>query len=108
MHGNAERKIQQVKLLLGKQFQDSVIQWETLGGQIANCVNDLPLALKHVAGNIEQMDMLIPNILLLGRNNDGSPSGPMHITNDPGKIIVRFLIQFNLIFSQQNISVQQT
>ena len=88
MHGKVERKIQQVKLSIDKQFQKerlSIIQWETLCDQIANCINDLPLALKHVAGNIEQMDMLTPNRLLLGRNNDRSPSGPVRNTNDPSK-----------------------
>ena len=81
-HGKAERKIQQVKLSIDKQFQKerlSVIQWETLCDQIANCINDLPLALKHVAGNIEQMDILTPN----------SHSGPVRNTNDPSKIIAR-------------------
>ena len=92
MHGKVERKIQQVKLSIDKQFQKErlpVIQWETLGDEIANCVNDLPLALKHVAGNIEQLDVLTPNRLLLGRNNDRSPFGPVRITNDPGKLIAR-------------------
>ena len=66
MHSKVERKIQQVKLSIDKQFQKerlSVILWETLGDQFANCVNDLPLALKHVAGNIEHMDILAPNRL---------------------------------------------
>ena len=30
---------------------------------------------------------MTPNTLLLGKNNDCSPSVPVHITNDPGKII---------------------
>ena len=92
MHGKVERKIQQAKVSMNKQFQNerlSVIQWKTLGDQIANCVNDLPLALKHVAGDLEQMDILTPNRLTLGRNNARSPSGPLYMTHAPSKRIAR-------------------
>ena len=79
MHGKVERKIQHVKSAMNKQLDNerlSVIQWETIGDQIANCVNDTPLALKHITQDIEQIDLLTPNRLMLGRNNDRSPAGP--------------------------------
>ena len=92
MHGKVERKIQHVKSSMSKHLNNerlSVIQWETLGDQIANCVNDTPLAVRHVAQNLEEIDLLTPNRLMLGRNNERSPSGPLYLTNDPDKIISR-------------------
>ena len=62
MHGKVERKTQHIKGAMNK----SVIQWETLGDQIANCVNDKPLAIRYVPKDVEQMDLLTPNRLMLG------------------------------------------
>ena len=52
-----------------------MLQWETLGDQVANSVNNQPIAI----GN--------PNRLMLGRKNDRSPTGNLVTTNDPRKII---------------------
>ena len=63
MHGKVERKIQHVKSSMSKHLDNerySVIQWETLGNQIANCVNDSPLALRHVTQDLDQIDLLTP------------------------------------------------
>ena len=92
MHGKVERKIQHVKSSMEKHLDNerlSVIQWETVGDQTANCVNDTPLALRHVTQDLDQIDLLTPNRLMLGRNNDRSPSGPLYVTSDPDKIITR-------------------
>ena len=92
MHGKVERKIQHVKAAMNKELSNerlSVIQWETLGDQIANCVNDTPSALRYVPKDIEQMYLLTPNRLMLGRNNERSPAGPLSISNDPDKIITQ-------------------
>ena len=75
MHGKVERKIQHVKVAMSKELEKerlSVVQWETLGDQIANCVNDKPLAIIYVPKDVEQMDLLTPNRLMLGRNNQRS------------------------------------
>ena len=90
MHGKVERKIQHVKQVMEKELHKerlSVIQWETVGDQIANCVNDTPLAVKYVPSDVEQMDLLTPNRLLIGRNNDRSPAAPVTLSSDPGKLI---------------------
>ena len=90
MHGKVERKIQHVKTAMNKELSNkrlSVMQWETIGDQVANCVNDTPLAVRYIPKDIEHMDLLTPNRLILGRNNDRSPTGPLSITNDPDKII---------------------
>ena len=52
-------------------------------------MNDTPLALRNVTRDIEQMDLLTPNGLMLGRNNERSPSGPLYVTNNPDKIITQ-------------------
>ena len=85
MHGKVERKIQQVKKsmslnMAGKRL--SIMQWESLGHEVANCTNNLPLGLKNKVEDIENLDILTPNRLLLGRNNDRCPSGPFQATDD--------------------------
>ena len=90
MHGIVERKIQEVKkpiekTMLNERF--SVIQWETCTAEIANRINDLPLALGNIVSDFETMDLITPNRLKLGRNNDRSPSGCINITSDSKKIL---------------------
>ena len=90
MHGKVERKIQHVKQVMDRELHKerlSVLQWETIGDQIANCVNDTPLAVRYVPSDVEQMDLLTPNRLLLGRNNNRSPAVPVTMSNSPGKLI---------------------
>ena len=90
MHGKVERKIQHVKQAMNKELNKerlSVLQWETIGDQIANCVNDTPLAVRYVPRDVEQVDLLTPNRLMLGRNNDRSPSGPLRLSSNLEKNI---------------------
>ena len=85
-----ERKIRHVKETFSKHLQNqrlSLIQWETLGFQVANTINNLPIAAGKVSQGIEQLDLITPNRLLLGRNNDRSPVGTLSVTVDVGKII---------------------
>ena len=54
MHGKVERKIRGVQESMTKTLQHnrlSMIEWETLGDEIANCANDLPLAIGNVESN---------------------------------------------------------
>ena len=90
MHGRVERKIQHVKDVMSKELHEdrlSPIQWETIGDQIANCVNDTPLAVRSVPSDVEQIDLLTPNRLMLGRNNDRSPVVPLTVSSNLGKVI---------------------
>ena len=48
----------------------SIIQCETLGDQIANSINNMPIALGNIDHNLENLDILTPNLLMLGRNYD--------------------------------------
>ena len=53
----------------------SFIQWETLGNQIANSINNLPIAIRNQIADVENIDILIPNKLMVGGNNNRSPVG---------------------------------
>ena len=89
MNGKVERKIREIRSSLEKRMNTnrlSILQWETLCYEIANSINNLPLALGSIVSDFESMDLLTPNRLLLGRNNDRCPSGNMIVTSDPKKI----------------------
>ena len=90
VHGKVERKIQQVKLSLGRcmdQKRISIIQWETLGQQVSNSINNLPLCLGNKTESLETLDLLTPNRLLLGRNNSRSPTEPLEISGDYSRMV---------------------
>ena len=85
MHGKVERKIRCVKESLQKSLQGerlSTIEWETLGAQISNSINDLPLALGNHTSDLENIDLITPNRLKMGRNNERSPIGPLFVTGN--------------------------
>ena len=99
--GKVERKIQEVKNSISKSFQNrklSILQWETVGSEIANAINDMPLAMGNVVSDFESMDILTPNRLRLGRNNNRSPVGPMFVTSEPSKFFEENSDIFNCWF----------
>ena len=90
VNGRVERKIRQLKESLNRNMANerlSELQWETMVAMISNSVNNLPLALGNKVSNFESMDLITPNRLLLGRNNERSPSGDMIITTQPDKVL---------------------
>ena len=90
IHGKVERKIQQIKSSLLKELDNrrlSVIQWETLGIQIANSVNNMPIGIGNKTEDVENLDILTPNRLILGRNNDRCPTAPLELAQDRKRII---------------------
>ena len=90
MHGKVERKIQHVKQYFSKILNNqrlSVIQWETLGQQISNSINNLPIATRYASRDVDNIDLLTPNRLLLARNNDRCPAGPLNVSEDVGKML---------------------
>ena len=89
MNGKVERKIKEVNASLERSIQNerlSILQWETISAVISNSINDLPIAIGNVV-DVENMDLLTPNRLLLGRNNDRSPTGDLVISSDPTKLL---------------------
>ena len=90
MNGRVERKIREIKGSITKRLENeriSLLQWETLVSEIANTINDLQLATGNITSQFENMNLLTPNRLCLGRNNDQSPIGPMMVTNNPEKFL---------------------
>ena len=65
----------------------SMIRWETLRNQVANRVNIQPITTGEIVLNIGNLDILISNKFILGRNNDRCPTGPLTVMSDPRKII---------------------
>ena len=82
VHGKVERKIKEAKRSVKihvKNERLSIIQWETLMQQISNSMNNLPIGFKNTSKNLEDLDILTPNRLLLGRKNDRCPNAPLTI-----------------------------
>ena len=90
VHGKVERKIREVKKSVDISIQNerlSHIQWETLMHQISNSINNLPIGLKSSSRELENLDLITPNRLILGRNNDRSPNAPLTICNDHKRLL---------------------
>ena len=90
VHGKVERKIREVRKsvdIASKNQRLSVVQWETLMAQIANSINNLPIGLKNRVSDLEQLDLITPNRLILGRNNDRCGNAPLVICPDFKKMI---------------------
>ena len=85
VHGKVERKIRDVKKSVKISVQNerlSVIQWETIMQKISNSINNLPIGLKNKCEDLENLDILTPNRLILGRNNERCPNGAVTICPD--------------------------
>ena len=107
MHGKVERKIKEVKKSVQINVQNerlSLIQWETLMHQISNSINNLPIGLKNRTLELENLDLITPNRLILGRNNERSPNAPLIICSDHKKMIENNSIIFKAWFKAWMIS----
>ena len=90
IHGKVERKIREVKkcvALHADKQRLSVVQWETLMQQIANSVNNHPIGLRNYTKDLENLDLITPNRLILGRNNERCPNSPLTICPDHKQLI---------------------
>ena len=89
-HRRMERKIKEIKLSLEKVFVKSklsIMQWETIAASISNSINDMPLVIGNTTSDLENLDIITPHRLKLGRNNARSPTGPLRIESNPSKIV---------------------
>ena len=92
MHGKVERKIRQVKETFTRNLNKerwSILRWETFGQQVANSVNNLPIAKGKKSRGLEQLDLITPNRLKMARNNNRSPVGTITLTEDVRKIMTQ-------------------
>ena len=90
VNGRVERKIQEIKRSLKKCIEKnhlSILQWETLGQQICNSINNVPIGVRNKSEMLENLDILTPNRLILERNNSRCPTAPLILKNDARRII---------------------
>ena len=90
VHGKVERKIREVKKCVEIRVHNerlSILQWETLMQQVSNSINNHPLGLRHYTTDLENLDLITPNRLLLGRNNDRCPNSPLTFSFDHKQLI---------------------
>ncbi len=66
--------------------------------QIANSINNLPICVGNFSNCLEFLDLITPNRLLLGRNNNRSPTAPLKLTTDVKKIMQTNEEIFNVWF----------
>ena len=102
MHGKVERKIREIKLSIEKTLHNerlSILQWETVCAEISNSINNLPLT-----SDLDSMDLITPNRLRMGRNNDRSPVGSMNVTSSPNRILQENNKVFNSWFENWLLS----
>ena len=92
-HGKVERKIRHIKETFNKTLHKerlSVLQWQTVADETANCINNLPIGTgssRNANLEIDDLDIITPNRLRYGRNNERSPLGPAYISHDPFKFM---------------------
>ena len=55
--------------------------------QISNSINNHPIGLKYFSYDLDNLDLVTPNRLILGRNNDRCPNSPLILVNDHKKMI---------------------
>ena len=90
VHGKVERKIREVKKCVEIRVHNerlSILQWETLMQQVSNSINNHPLGLRHYTSDLENLDLITPNRLILGRNNDRCPNSPLTFSFDHKQLI---------------------
>ena len=106
MNGKVERKIQQVQksMEIVKNERLSIIQWESLMASISNSVNNLPLGVGNKVESIENLDLITPNRLLLGRNNSRSPTSTLSVVDDVSQILASNMRIFKAWFKAWLIS----
>ena len=88
-HGIVERSIQSVKKVLNVVFKGrkfTPIEFETALSYCTNELNSMPVCLGSRYTNLENLDLITPSRLLLGRNNQRAPGGQLTV-QQPGKIM---------------------
>ena len=83
-NGRAERKVRTVREVLEKSVhlaRLSTMEWETTCSEIANTINNMPIAIGNETDDLENLDLITPNRLRIGFNNNRSPVGPLEVTD---------------------------
>ena len=78
VHGAVERSVREVRKLLTAVFRGvrlDIVSYETAFAFVANELNNLPICLGSKYKDLDHQDLLTPNRILLGRNNQRALSG---------------------------------
>ena len=67
-------------------------------------VKAIPIELGNIISDFKNLDLIIPNRLRLGRNNDRSPAATMEVTGNPDRILKENRKIFNSWFEVWLIS----
>ncbi len=87
--GVVERSIRSIKEILNVAFKGqkfTPLEFETALSFCCNDLNSMPLCLGSRYKNIDQLDLITPSRLLLGRNNNRAPGGQLTVEK-PGKML---------------------
>ena len=77
-NGMVERGIREIKRLFDKTFKGlklDILTWETALAWICNELNNMPIALGSRTNHLDQLDVITPSRLLLGRANRRAMAG---------------------------------
>ena len=90
VHGMMERKIRDVKSSTNKALQNwhlSIYVWEKLSQQISNSFDSLPNGFGSNVRSLDDLVILTPICLLVGRNNHRCHPAPLILSDDCKQII---------------------
>ena len=76
--------------------------------QISNSINNLPIGVKNKVEKLENLVIITPNRLILGRNNNRCPNAPLEIPCDYTRIIEKNTNIFKAWFKAWLISYVPT
>ena len=103
-HGRVEAKVKVLKEFLMKSGElgrrHSFIQWETIVSSVSSFINGLPVCSNSDdhGGTYGDLNLITPNLLLIGRNNARSPEGFVSFTTNPGKALKNIAETNQLIY----------
>ena len=96
VHGAVERSVREVRRMLTAVFRGlklDIVAYETAFSFVANELNNLPICLGSQYKGLDHQDLLTPNRIILGRNNQRALSGFCRIEGPS-----RLIDQMNKVF----------
>ena len=92
-HGRAEAKVKIMKEFLEKSGslcqRHTYIEWESIALNISSIINGLPICTNSddTANTVGELNLITPNLFLLGRNNARAPERFVTFETNPGKAL---------------------
>ncbi len=92
-HGRAEAKVKVMKEFLVKSGslcqRHTYIEWESIALNISSVINGLPICTNSddTANTVGELNLITPNLFLLGRNNARAPERFVTLETNPGRAL---------------------